>query len=385
MNLFKTLTTAVVAFSALAISVAQTDFVSGTYSGRGTVERAGGSLSVDRISINYVRGGSGSVSLIGSKTWTYTGRWSESGRDNYEMEIRSAYGDSRAEGTVIVGVSDGRVSSVRVIDGYAKGDRFKANFSVSRKEDDNGGSGGSNSTAISLSDSGTGSGRFSKPKGTGSISRISFKATREREFSLSSNAGTIKGTYRRSGNDLLVEIDSFEGLRSVTGSGRVMLSSDNRTVLGFDVSGNGREGRFNVSWRREREDNGGGPSRPDTNPSSMSFTAYGEGDARLQTTLLKADTIDLALNRDRKFVLIVTDLKTGERIRYEGGWEYTNGTEIALDVKTANGRRTKASGKVQLTSEKRLYTISLVGSVEGNSSNKTTILNFKNTGRKPVN
>lgn len=229
--------------------------INDSFYGEGRINRSGGEVRLRQASVDLRSDGTASVTFVGSKSWTYTGRWRDQGRDNYEIRISTAYGDRYARGSVLVGVDNGRVTSLRINDGYASGARFSGLFVPDRRS--GGGNGYGNDRdyrggiQFSASEDGRGGVVLDRSRRS-SLTSARVSLSRDGTFSISTSRGVVRGSYDLSGRtNARLQIREAFGLRNVRGSGTVVLSSDQRRLISFDITGTSSSGSWNADFRTE--------------------------------------------------------------------------------------------------------------------------------------
>lgn len=233
--------------------------------GEGRINRAGGEVRLRQATVDLRSDGYATVSFIGSKTWTFTGRWRDQGRDNYEIRIENAYGDRNARGTVLIGVDNSRVTSLRINDGYAAGARFSGLFVGDRRSDGSwGGRDGRDTRGaiqFSASEDGRGGVVFDRSRRS-SLTSARVTLNRDGAFSIWTSRGWIRGNYQMVGrSNARLQVREAFGLRNVRGSGTIVVSSDQRRFISFDLNGSSSTGGWNADFRAEDNRPGNGRGR----------------------------------------------------------------------------------------------------------------------------
>lgn len=328
------------------LAAAQSSF-SSREDGSGTLSRGSQRFSLNRAEVSLERNGRASLTVRNrDRSWTFKGIWNEDrSRTAYAIEIREAYDDLRARGVARVNVRDGRIVAIALPDGFADGSSFRVDFESRWLSDDRPGS------WLEFNLRETGRGSYRTPSQDVDFRDARFEVRRDRTFTITLGARNIRGTYRRSGNNLILDLDAAFLLDRVTGAGTISLGSDNRTVTGFSVSGSSRQGRFSGTWRRDRDSVADG--------WSFNFDQRGEGDLRVGDERRRLRFLEAEFERKGNFS-ITLETDRGE-FEVEGSWERRDSRTIVFEIKRAGGRNARGTGTVDLDRNGRLDRLSLTG------------------------
>lgn len=369
----------------MTVAVAQRAPTSVEFSGSGTIKRTGGAnVNIRRVELALNRDRSATVTFIGDKRWTYNGTWNNYAKDDYVIDIRRAYGDYSASGTVQISMNKDQVESLTIRDGRADNTRFTGNFKVSKYTNWENPWGG-----MGFSGTNRGSGNYNAP----GISRRTFQ---QLTYTFGSNGyfdiaiqggSTIAGRYRRDDNNrLTLEIERAFGTNNASGTGTVELNPDRRSIREIRLTGRNQRGSFGLDWNRGRDwndndpydgDNGSGNDDNDWNSQAFRVDTWGEGDARAANRSWSIDRATSDFRRDGKFFMTVYG--DDERIPVEGRWTRRDNDTIILEITKFQGRNANGSGTLDRASSGQIGRFSLAGSVGRDRYNIT----FRGTGRRP--
>lgn len=353
---------------AASLAPAQRNGISRDVRGSGTLTRERDQHRLYSASIDLRDNGSATVTLIGEKRWAYQGTWRDYGRDDYEVEIRNAYGDSRARGTIQISINRGEIDAITVRDGYADNTRFSANFNVR----DSGGMIPDRPGDGAVVGSGTtrGDGKYYSPdsrdRDFGSASH-SFNSNGT--FTIRPAGGeTFSGRYTRSGNSVRLTILEVGRNRASSGSGTATVKG--RTLERASLSARTSRGTYGLSWRADSDASFGRPFR---------FDQRGTGTATsLASRNLEVDRASGDFRGDGKFTIWLYD--GSRRISVEGRWNdgyffggnngfsgddrFQNGNRIVLDIEKYDGRAATGTGTYDRANNNSvLAKLTIVGTV----------------------
>lgn len=395
-----------VAVGAFTMAMAQRAPMSVEFSGSGSITRTGGPANrINRVEFELRRDRSAIVTFVGEKRWTYNGTWKNYAKDDYIIEIRRAYGDANASGTVQVSMNGDRVEALTIRDGRADNSRFSGSFKVSKYNNWT-----SNWGGLSTTGTARGYGSYAEPgQRARNFTQLTHAFNSNGEFDLAlEGGGRIYGRYRRDTNDrLTLDIERAFGYSGASGGGTVQLTNDRRGVDSVRLNGSTRMGSFNVNWDRNGSGNGGWEdgNRPN-NPFKLD--TWGEGDGRSGNFSWSLTRTTGDFRKDGRFSMTVYSYD--ERIQVEGRWTdrdggrgnrgraenedsglgrgnrqgdgWANGWntgQIVLDITKFRGRSASGTGTLDRSNSGQISRFAFAGTEGRNRFD----FNFRGTGRRP--
>lgn len=222
--------------------------LSDSVSGSGRIERFGRSKDIDRIQVRMSSNGDLNIRVDGFDVsrLSWDGRWSGDGSTR-DIELRHSSNNSRIRADGKITLSGSR-KSVRELDirGTEDGEDFRIRFTA----DSFGGSGGSHNhndsdfndnDRFSLTDTLSGSGRLKIGEDDHEITNIRVHMSSNHDLHITVegsdfNDMDLEGTWSGSGMEYAVSINKSSA-SNTHGTGTLMLSSNNRHVRSFEMSG----------------------------------------------------------------------------------------------------------------------------------------------------
>lgn len=319
------------ALCTLAGTFAGAQTISLASDGTGEILRNGARLLVNRATVSMLSSGRATVTLRGSKTWTYTGNWRRVGTDNYQINIQGAYGDSSASGTITVGASGDRLEIIR-FDGRAANQNFEGSFRANGAG--TGGGSGSGSANVSLTTTGEGSWRYGRTEN--SVPQATVVLNRDGRFTIRIRNGSINGTYRELGNSRYqLTVREILG-RDATGNGTLALDGA-RAVRDLSLRGTADRSEYSLDFE----------TRAAVNELSLNKSRTGEGTQVVGRATSKLDFTNILLRKDGTFELEVRTDRSRETIT--GTFE-SKGDTVRLEIERAFGlRNVEGTGTIELT------------------------------------
>lgn len=319
------------ALCTLAGSLAGAQTISYAADGNGEILRNGARLLVNRATVSMLSSGRATVTLRGSKTWSYIGNWRRVGTDNYQINILEAYGDSSASGTITVGANGDRLEVLR-FDGRAANLNFEGSFRATGAGTGAGsGSAGSN---FEFTTTGEGTWRFGQTNNT--IPQATVDFNRDGRFQIRIRNGNIDGTYRELGNSRYqLTVREILG-RAASGTGTLALDGS-RSIRDLDLRGTADRSNFSLDFK----------TRAAVNEISLNKSHTGDGTQVVGRQTNEVEFTNVLLRRDGTFEL---EVRTNRGRKTLAGTFESKGDTVRIQIDRAfDLRDVTGSGTIELT------------------------------------
>lgn len=319
------------ALCTLAGSLAGAQTISYAADGNGEILRNGARLLVNRATVSMLSSGRATVTLRGSKTWSYIGNWRRVGTDNYQINILEAYGDPSASGTITVGANGDRLEVLR-FDGRAANLNFEGSFRATGAG--TGAGSGSGSASFEFTTTGEGTWRFGQTNN--SIPQATVDFNRDGRFQIRIRNGNIDGTYRELGNSRYqLTVREILG-RTATGSGTLALDGS-RSIRDLELRGTADRSNFSLDFK----------TRAAVNEISLNKSHTGDGTQVVGRQTNEVEFTNVLLRRDGTFELEVRTNRGRETL---AGTFESKGDTVRLQIDRAfDLRDVTGSGTIELT------------------------------------
>ena len=358
---------AVLAASALAQNIKFQEDVRGS----GEIDRRT-NQRIDRVQVKLLddRIRTAEITFSGSRTERVIGRWNDGRRDRFEIDLREAFGDRDATGSIILELKNGRLERL-TINGDTRNERFSGSFTR-----------GSAGGTLDWRSDFRGEGNFSIGRDRQSLREAGLRLNKDGRFTLTipGRSGEISGNYTENRDGRLsLDVNRAFDLRSVSGSGTMTLSRDRRGLDRVDLNVRSSRDSLSLNFRATPSGSGGGGGNlPGGIRELARKSDDGQGILDYRREKKAFEDFEFKLDRDGRFW---ARFDNNRRDEIRGTWsvrqQFGKPDQILLSIERAFGDdQARGTGDVKLDGRSNSYTVYFNG--EANRSNFT--VSYKSDG-----
>lgn len=331
--------------------------------GSGEIERRT-TQRIDRVQVKLSddRLRSAEITFSGSRTERVTGRWYEARRDRFEIDLREAFGDRNATGSIVLELKNGKLERLS-IEGDTRSERFKGSFSR-----------GNANGNLDFRGDYRGEGNLSFGRNRQSLREIGLRLNKDGRFTITipGQKGEISGNYSENRDGRLsLEINRAFDLRSVSGSGTMTLSRNRQALDRVDLNVRSSQESVNLNFRSTTNSTSSGGTLPGGARDLALKSRDGSGTWDYRREKRGFEDFEIKLERDGKFW---ARFDNNRRDEIRGTWtireQMGKPSKIVLNIESAFGDdRARGSGDVIVGNRSDSFTVFFNG--EANRNNFT--------------